>query len=95
MPERVEVAAYYVVSEVLTNATKHARASVVRVDVEVEGAILRILTQDDGIGGADPGRGSGLIGLQDRVETLGGHMEIVSPVGHGTTLLVKIPIDGV
>ncbi|MET7422122.1 DUF4118 domain-containing protein [Dactylosporangium sp. NPDC005555] len=94
LPEPVEVTAYYVVSEVLTNAIKHAWASMVRVDVEAGDATLEILAQDDGIGGADPGNGSGLIGLQDRVETIGGHMELESPVGHGTTLLVRIPIDG-
>ncbi|MET7397772.1 DUF4118 domain-containing protein [Dactylosporangium sp. NPDC005572] len=92
MPDPVEVAAYYVVSEALTNAAKHARASAVCVEVEAGDAMLRILAQDDGVGGADPGKGSGMIGLQDRVETLGGSMEVVSPVGHGTTLLVKIPI---
>ncbi|WP_432973888.1 DUF4118 domain-containing protein [Dactylosporangium sp. CA-233914] len=94
LPECVEVAAYYVVSEALANATKHARASMVQIDVEAQDAILQILTRDDGIGGADPGKGSGLIGLQDRVETLGGHMEIVSPAEHGTTLRATIPISG-
>ncbi|MET7424394.1 DUF4118 domain-containing protein [Dactylosporangium sp. NPDC005555] len=93
LPERIEVAAYYVVSEALTNATKHAQATVVHVDAAARDAILRLSIKDDGIGGASTGRGSGLIGLQDRIETVGGHLEIVSPAGSGTTLLVKIPID--
>ncbi|MET7403612.1 DUF4118 domain-containing protein [Dactylosporangium sp. NPDC005572] len=93
LPERVEVAAYYVVSEALANVAKHARASLVRVDVNAEAGILHISAQDDGIGGADLGKGSGLIGLQDRVETFGGRLEIVSPVGKGTTLLVEIPVE--
>jgi signal transduction histidine kinase len=96
--ESVEAAAYYIVSEALTNAAKHARASIVRVEVHVNveaGAhMIQLSIHDDGIGGADLSRGSGLIGLQDRIETLGGHMEVVSPAGSGTTLLVKIPIDG-
>jgi len=92
LPERVEVAAYYVVSEALTNAAKYARASQVRVDVTVTGGALRLLVQDDGIGGADPSRGSGLIGLSDRVEAAGGRIEITSPPGEGTSLLVTIPV---
>jgi glucose-6-phosphate-specific signal transduction histidine kinase len=72
LPERVEVAAYYIVSEALTNAAKHAHASVARVDVSAEDALLVLSIGDDGIGGADASRGSGLIGLRDRVETLGG-----------------------
>jgi signal transduction histidine kinase len=91
LPERVEVAAYYVVSEALTNAAKHARASVVRVDAGVGGETLRLLVQDDGAGGADPARGSGLIGLSDRVAAVGGRIEITSPPGSGTTLMVTIP----
>ncbi|MDG6103097.1 DUF4118 domain-containing protein [Dactylosporangium aurantiacum] len=93
LPEQVEVGAYYVVSEALTNAAKHANASTVHVDVESRDAFLRLSVRDDGIGGADTGNGSGLIGLRDRVETLGGHMDLQSPTGLGTTLLVKIPID--
>jgi signal transduction histidine kinase len=93
LAERVEVAAYYIVSEALTNATKHAHASVAHVDLAQEDAILRIAIRDDGVGGADPGQGSGLIGLRDRVEVLGGKIEIVSPVGGGTSLLVRIPIE--
>jgi signal transduction histidine kinase len=92
LPERVEVAAYYVVSEALANAVKHARASVVEVDIAVADKILRLVVRDDGIGGADPSRGSGLIGLSDRVEAVGGRIDLTSPHGGGTTLLVTIPL---
>ncbi len=94
LPERVGVAAYYVVSEALTNAAKHARASVVHVDVDSSDSILGLVIHDDGVGGADLGRGSGLMGLSDRVEVLGGRLVIASPVGLGTALHVTIPIDG-
>ncbi|MGB6583285.1 MAG: GAF domain-containing protein [Streptosporangiaceae bacterium] len=94
LPERVEVAAYYVVSEALTNAAKHAHASVVNVEVDtVEGA-LRLRVRDDGVGGADPGRGSGLVGLKDRVEALGGTLAVQSPAGAGTALRVELPLTG-
>jgi signal transduction histidine kinase len=94
LPDRVEVAAYYVVSEALTNAAKHAQASVVHVTVDAEDSIIQLAIRDDGVGGADPARGTGLIGLRDRVEALGGTIEITSPAGRGTSLLVTIPIDG-
>jgi signal transduction histidine kinase len=93
LPDSVEVGAYYIVSEALTNAAKHARASVVKVDVETEGANIHLSIRDDGIGGADAAKGSGLIGLTDRVEALGGTMAISSPPGSGTSLLVKIPLE--
>jgi signal transduction histidine kinase len=94
LPERVEVATYYVVSEALTNAAKHAQASLVNVEVEtVEGA-LRLCVRDDGVGGADPIRGSGLVGLKDRVEALGGAITIQSPPGSGTALRVELPLSG-
>jgi signal transduction histidine kinase len=92
LPERVEVAAYYVVSEALANAAKHARAAVVAVDVGVTDQILQLLVRDDGVGGADPSRGSGLIGLNDRVEAVGGKIDLTSPSGGGTTLLASIPL---
>jgi signal transduction histidine kinase len=92
LPEPVEVAAYYVVSEMLTNAAKHANASVVRVHAEVSGGALRIRVEDDGAGGADPGRGSGLAGLQDRIEALGGTLAVHSPPGHGTTVCCTLPV---
>ena len=93
LPEQLEVAAYYIVSEALTNAAKHARASVVHVNLAVEDSIVRLEMRDDGVGGADPDRGSGLIGLRDRVEALGGRMEVESPAGGGTSLLVRIPVE--
>jgi signal transduction histidine kinase len=93
LPERVEVAAYYVVSEGLTNAAKHARASIVNVAVDTRDSILQLAIRDDGIGGADPSHGSGLIGLSDRIEALGGTFEVTSPTGGGTTLLVELPIE--
>ncbi|GAA4585567.1 hypothetical protein GCM10023194_28610 [Planotetraspora phitsanulokensis] len=90
-PERVEAAVYYIVSEALTNAAKHAQASVVHIDLSVDDTAVRLRVRDDGIGGADPRNGSGLIGLKDRVAVIGGDMEISSPVGSGTSLLVTIP----
>jgi signal transduction histidine kinase len=94
VPERVEGAAYFVISEALTNAAKHARPSLVRVDVDADDSLVQLAIRDDGVGGADPARGSGLIGLTDRVEALGGRIEITSPPGRGTSLFVSIPIDG-
>ena len=94
LPERVEVATYYVVSEALTNAAKHAQASLVHVEVETVGGALRVCVRDDGVGGADPIRGSGLVGLKDRVEALGGAITIHSPPGSGTTLRVELPLSG-
>jgi PAS domain S-box-containing protein len=93
LPEPVEVAAYYVVSEALTNTAKHARASAVHVAVEAHGGVLELSIRDDGCGGADPARGSGLIGLTDRVDALGGTMEVASLVGQGTTLFIRLPIE--
>jgi signal transduction histidine kinase len=93
LPVGAEVAAYYVVSEALTNATKHAEASLVRVDVVAADSVVRLDVDDDGVGGADPHLGTGLVGLRDRVEAVGGRMEVDSPPGGGTSLLVTIPID--
>ena len=93
LPERVEVATYYLVSEALTNVAKHAQASIVNIDVEATDATVQLAIRDDGVGGANPAKGSGLIGLRDRVETLGGKIEIASPEGRGTSLLVTIPIE--
>jgi signal transduction histidine kinase len=92
LPERAEVAAYYVVSEGLSNAAKHARASMVQVGLRVENAVVQVSVSDDGVGGADPDRGSGLVGLRDRVEALGGTIETISPPGRGTRLLARIPL---
>jgi PAS domain S-box-containing protein len=93
LPEPVEVAAYYVVSEALTNVAKHAQASVVNVELDTRDTILRVAIRDDGVGGADLRRGSGLVGLRDRVEALGGTLHLTSPVNGGTTLLIEVPLE--
>jgi signal transduction histidine kinase len=92
LPEPIEVAAYYVVSEALTNATRHAHASVVLVVLEERAASLHLSIRDDGVGGADPARGSGLIGLRDRAEALGGSIQVSSPPGDGTLIVVQLPL---
>jgi signal transduction histidine kinase len=92
-PEQIEVAVYYVASEALTNAAKHAHASVVNLELEAHNGSLRLAVRDDGIGGADPGHGSGLVGLSDRIEALGGTLEVTSPSGGGTTLLIEVPVE--
>jgi signal transduction histidine kinase len=92
LPDSVEVAAYYLVAESLTNAAKHAQATEVWVTVDSDGPNLRLSIRDDGIGGADSSKGSGLIGLRDRAEALGGRLEVSSPVGGGTSLLATIPL---
>lgn len=92
LPAPIEVAAYYVVSEALTNATKHAHASVVRVAAEERDDSLHVSIRDDGVGGVDPARGSGLIGLRDRAEALGGSIDVSSPPGKGTLILVQLPV---
>ncbi len=93
LPERIEVTAYYVVSEALTNVAKHANASVVDVRVDADDGLVRLFISDDGVGGADPDRGSGLVGLKDRVDTSGGTLQFESRTGQGTSLLVKLPVD--
>jgi PAS domain S-box-containing protein len=94
LPDSVEVGAYYIVAEALTNAAKHARASQVEVCADSRDDKLYLSIRDDGFGGADFAKGSGLIGLKDRAEALGGRMTIESPAGSGTSLLVTIPLDG-
>ena len=94
MPEKVEVAAYYVVAEALTNAVKYSNASEVHVGVELFDGCLQVTIRDDGIGGAAVGSGSGLIRLRDRVEVLGGQFDFVSPEGPGTTLVATVPLFG-
>jgi signal transduction histidine kinase len=91
LPEQVEVAAYYVVSESLTNAAKHAQASHVSVEVDVADNTLILEIIDDGIGGADSERGTGLRGLADRVEALNGRLRIWSAAGQGTRVRAEIP----
>ncbi|WP_432834891.1 sensor histidine kinase [Dactylosporangium sp. CA-092794] len=91
MPPVVEVAAYHVVSEALTNAARHAHATVAHVQAATRDDTLHLSVRDDGAGGADPNRGTGLTSLQDRVEALGGHLTITSPTGGGTLLSATIP----
>jgi signal transduction histidine kinase len=93
LPEHIEVAAYYAVSEALTNAAKHAQASVVNVGLGGDDATVQLAIRDDGVGGADPARGSGLVGLRDRIEAVGGALTVTSPAGHGTTLRIEIPAE--
>lgn len=92
LPEQIEVNAYYVVSEALTNVAKHAHASAVAVTVEIVSEVLRVAVHDDGIGGADVTRGTGLLGLKDRVEALDGRIHIDSRHGAGTTLRAELPL---
>jgi signal transduction histidine kinase len=82
------------VSEALTNAAKHAHASVVHVELEADDAIMQLAIRDDGIGGADFSPGSGLVGLSDRIEALGGTLQVSSPAGSGTSLLIEVPLEG-
>jgi signal transduction histidine kinase len=89
--EHIEVGAYYVVSEALTNAAKHAQASKVEVSAQTRDGVLELRIDDDGVGGADPARGSGLTGLADRVAALGGTIAIASPPNTGTSLRVELP----
>ncbi len=93
LPQAVEIAAYYTVAEALTNAAKHARASVVTVNVDTDATSLRISVADDGVGGAALDAGSGLVGLEDRVAALGGKLRLSSAAGVGTTLLAEMPLD--
>jgi len=91
LPGVIETAVYYVCSEALANVVKHARASYVEVRVQSERDAVTVLVADDGIGGADPAAGSGLKGVADRVEALGGRLVVQSPAGSGTRLLAEIP----
>jgi signal transduction histidine kinase len=93
LPVETETTAYFVVGEALTNVVKHARANHANVTVAVRGATLAIEVRDDGVGGADPQQGTGLMGLFDRVGATRGTLTIVSPPGEGTTLRANLPID--
>ena len=92
LPESVEVAAYYVVAEALTNVAKHAHASAVTICASADDE-LRLAISDDGIGGAGARGGSGLIGLKDRVEAIAGRLQVDSPARSGTALVVTIPLQ--
>jgi signal transduction histidine kinase len=94
LPEPIELAAYYVVTEALTNTVKHAHATAIDVAAATGEGVLRVRVRDDGRGGADPTGGSGLVGLSDRVEALGGRLTFDSPPGGGTALKVVLPLPG-
>lgn len=90
-PGPVEIAAYYVASEALANAMKHARAGRVEISLATRDGRLLLSVRDDGVGGADPARGTGLAGLANRVEALGGSIHVHSPAGAGTHITVDLP----
>jgi signal transduction histidine kinase len=92
LPEQLEIAVYYAVSEALANAAKHAAASEAQVRVGLAAGTVHVTVSDDGRGGAVLGRGSGLIGLVDRVEALGGKLVLDSPAGQGTTITIELPM---
>jgi signal transduction histidine kinase len=92
LPDEVEAAAYFLIAESLTNAAKHAAASSVRVDATITAGTLRVTVADDGRGGADASRGSGLVGLVDRLAAIGGTVAVDSPPGGGTRLTAEIPL---
>jgi PAS domain S-box-containing protein len=93
LPTTIEATAYFVVSETLTNAVKHSQARSAEVAAHLDNGTLLVEVRDDGVGGADPRRGSGLTGLRDRVEALGGTIEISSPAGNGTSVTARLPAE--
>jgi len=93
LPEQVETAAYYTVAEALTNAAKHAQATSADIEVAESSGVLHVRVRDNGRGGADFSHGSGLVGLKDRAEALGGHLRLHSPAGTGTTLDITLPLQ--
>jgi signal transduction histidine kinase len=93
VPERVALAAYFAVCEALTNVVRYARAGMARVRIAVDDGDLCVEVADDGVGGADPSAGTGLRGLADRVQVLGGRLELTSPPGEGTRITARIPLD--
>ena len=97
LPQPIQIATYYLVAEALTNTAKHAHASTVEVHLDTDHTdagdpVLRVSVRDDGRGGADPHGGSGLVGLTDRVQTLGGRLWLHSPPGAGTTMRAELPL---
>ena len=91
LPEPIEAAAFYVVAESLTNVAKYASAQSARVDLARDDGLLVVEVSDDGVGGADSAKGSGLRGLTDRVEALGGSLKVSSEAGRGTTVRAELP----
>jgi signal transduction histidine kinase len=92
LSQPAEIGIYYVIAEALTNAAKHSRATAIAVSVTRRGETVQATIEDDGVGGADAGAGSGLTGLIDRVEALGGSLEIGSLPGAGTQIVVALPL---
>ena len=92
-PEPIEIAAYYVASEALANAMKHAQASRIEISLTTRDSSLLLSIRDNGVGGANPARGSGLAGLTDRVEALGGSIHVHSAAGAGTQITVDLPLE--
>ncbi|HEX9379642.1 MAG TPA: GAF domain-containing protein [Gaiellaceae bacterium] len=93
LPENIEATAYYIVSEALTNVAKHAKATKAKVDMTLAGDVLKFEITDDGRGGADPSAGSGILGLRDRAEAVGGTLFVISPPGKGTVVTAQIPLS--
>jgi signal transduction histidine kinase len=92
LPENIEATAYYIVSEALTNVVKHAQATKTKVDMTLAGDALRFEVTDDGRGGADPFAGTGILGLRDRAEAVGGTLFVISPPGKGTVVTAQLPL---
>jgi signal transduction histidine kinase len=92
LPENIEATAYYIVSEALTNVVKHAQATKAKVDMTLAGEVLKFEVTDDGRGGADPFAGSGILGLRDRAEAVGGTLFVISPPGKGTVVTAQLPL---
>jgi signal transduction histidine kinase len=93
MPEHVESAGYFVISEALANVAKHARATQATVSLHQNDGALRIQVADNGVGGIDRTRGTGIDGLADRVAAVGGRLDVVSPPGHGTHIIAELPCE--
>ena len=93
LPENVEATAYYIVSEALTNVVKHAQATTAKVDMTLADDMLKFEVTDDGRGGADPSGGSGILGLRDRAEAVGGTLFVISPPGKGTVVTAQLPLS--
>jgi signal transduction histidine kinase len=93
LPEDLKLTVYYIVAEALLNVVKHAHASLAHVDLTADHSTIHLMIQDNGIGGADPATGCGLIGLTDRIEAIGGTLHIGSSKRQGTSLLAEIPTE--
>ena len=94
LPENIEATVYYIVLEALTNVAKHAQATKAKVDITLVGDVLKFEIMDDGRGGANPAEGSGILGLRDRAEAVGGTLFVISPPGKGTVVTAQLPLSG-